>query len=116
MTYAPFSPLSSSAPPRSRGGRRAPSGLPGYALLLLLALLLTSACTHAPPSPSGSLPVEPGEDVYRQRCGRCHDYVPPRAYDDEQWRGVVARMQPEAGLSDAEAAALLRWLQSHNGP
>jgi len=29
---------------------------------------------------------------------------------------VVARMQPEAGLSDAEAAALLRWLQSHNGP
>ena len=53
--------------------------------------------------------------AYGERCGRCHDPPPPRAYSDTQWRGVMARMQVEADLSDTEATEILRWLQDNHG-
>lgn len=55
-----------------------------------------------------------GEGVYREYCGSCHDPVPPDAYTDNQWRGVINRMQAEAGLTDAEAQSVLGWLQESN--
>lgn len=55
-----------------------------------------------------------GEGVYREYCGSCHDPFPPDAYTDTQWRGVINRMQAEAGLTDAEAESVLGWLQDSN--
>lgn len=55
-----------------------------------------------------------GEAIYRDFCGSCHDPVPPAAYSDAQWRGVLNRMQPEAGLTDLEAQEVLTWVQENN--
>ncbi len=55
-----------------------------------------------------------GEVVYRDFCGSCHDPVPPGAYSDAQWRGVINRMQSEAGLTDLEAQEVLTWVQENN--
>jgi diheme cytochrome c len=56
----------------------------------------------------------PGDALYRDRCGRCHDAVPPAAYSDAHWREVVDRMGSDAGLTEAEAARILAWLTASN--
>lgn len=55
-----------------------------------------------------------GEALYRDFCSSCHDPVPPGAYSDAQWRGVLSRMQSEAGLTDLEAQEVLTWLEENN--
>ena len=56
----------------------------------------------------------PGETLYLEHCESCHDRFAPEAYSDAQWRGVIDRMQAEAGLTDPQAFAVLAWLQESN--
>jgi hypothetical protein len=78
-------------------------------LVMVLAALLQSSCVVPQAASRASLP---GETLYRERCGRCHDLVPSHAYGRREWRGVMARMQSEANLSDAEVKSIMAWLES----
>ncbi len=77
---------------------------------MLAAMGLLSCAGFAPMVGSGSRE----EATYRDVCGSCHDPVPPSAYTDAQWRGVINRMQAEAGLTDLEAKEVLAWLEQNN--
>ncbi|MBM4394474.1 MAG: hypothetical protein FJ087_02145 [Deltaproteobacteria bacterium] len=74
------------------------------------ALGLLAACGAAS---QGTL-RPPGEALYVDRCGRCHEAYPAHAYADGQWAGVMRRMAPEAGLDEPEAGAILAWLVENN--
>lgn len=79
-------------------------------LRVLAATTMLGCAGVSPAVGSGSR----GESFYRDTCGSCHDPVPPGAYSDAQWRGVVNRMQSEAGLTDLEAAEVLSWVRENN--
>lgn len=82
--------------------------------LVVSALGAAAACAPRYGATTRGPPRDPGEALYRERCGRCHELTPPRAYSGEQWRGVVARMRPEADLTEDEATLLFEWLQRHS--
>lgn len=56
----------------------------------------------------------PGERLYYDNCGACHDMIPPFAYTDIEWGGVLRRMVPETGLSNQETQLVLHWLRESN--
>ena len=71
----------------------------------VVALVLGLGACRPPPAAASA-----GFEVYRSRCGNCHDLHPRETYSAEEWPGVLARMKGEGGLSDAEVEAVRRWL------
>lgn len=78
--------------------------------VLAFAALGLFGCARDPATPPK--PVSRGEAIYRERCGRCHDLVPPAAYSPAQWASVLGRMQPYAELNDEELGAIASWIAS----
>jgi hypothetical protein len=85
-----------------------------------LALLL-SACggsaTHTEGLESATLPAELRADyaVFAQRCSKCHSLARPLnsgISDENYWILYVARMrrQPASGITQEDAAPILRFL------
>jgi hypothetical protein len=77
-----------------------------------LAALASCATTQARVT-AGAPPTSqpPGQALYEDRCGRCHDAVPAHAYPRPEWPAVVRRMSAEARLSELEVQRILLWLQ-----
>jgi len=80
------------------------SSLSGFCMLVGAA-----GCAGARPAPSTA--QTDAEQLYEDRCGRCHDAVPPHGYLPAQWPAIVQRMRAEARLTDAETRRILGWLQ-----
>lgn len=49
-------------------------------------------------------------DLYQQKCGRCHTAHSPGSYPMEQWPALLASMRDDANLNPAEETRLLGWL------
>ena len=84
---------------------------------VVVAPSLVGAAVGCATPPRDSAPTRrgsPGAALYHLQCGQCHDLYPPHAYSDQQWPGVIAKMQIEADLSDDEASAILEWLLTAN--
>ena len=56
----------------------------------------------------------PERSLYLYKCGTCHSPFPAHSYTASQWPGIVEDMADEAGLSDEETAAILRFLKGRN--
>lgn len=76
----------------------------------VVATLVAGCAAGCFPEAKPPSELSAGERIYRERCGRCHDLVPPGAYTPAQWRGVLGRMQPYAALTEAERAAIEAWI------
>jgi mono/diheme cytochrome c family protein len=51
-----------------------------------------------------------GRSLYQARCSSCHRPVAPGAIAPAEWPEHVLEMKTRAGLSDAEASAIERYL------
>jgi mono/diheme cytochrome c family protein len=103
---------------RARAARRV-----RWALLLVAAAF---ACTPALPEPtsahvalaqrtepSASLEdLQRGRTLYLRRCGTCHALRDPNAYDGDEWRAQIERMEKvhSVHLTTEEEADILRYL------
>lgn len=47
-------------------------------------------------------------------CARCHSMRDAKEFDDAQWQVIVAHMRARAGLTAADSADILRFLQQSN--
>ena len=52
-----------------------------------------------------------GVEVWAQTCGNCHLVQPPDRYTAERWGPIMSHMKLTARLTDAEADAVLQFLQ-----
>jgi hypothetical protein len=73
----------------------------GLAVALLLAL---ADFLDAGQGPLG------GEQLYRQKCGRCHIAYAPEKYSSEEWKTVLREMGPLAGLTEETEKEILQYL------
>ncbi|MCH7535183.1 MAG: cytochrome c [Bacteroidetes bacterium] len=55
-----------------------------------------------------------GAEVFRNNCSRCHNYRFPNQFSDAQWEIIVTHMRVRAQLTEAEAMAVLEFLQKAN--
>ncbi len=55
------------------------------------------------------------EDLYEQKCGRCHVAYSPESYGAGDWPGIVRSMRAQAGLTEEEQALLSDYLQEMAG-
>lgn len=67
--------------------------------------MLVTCCVTLPPAKS------PAEALYRKRCGNCHELPAPRDYTMRDWDRILPQMSVNAGLSQAQQAELLGWIQ-----
>lgn len=55
-----------------------------------------------------------GAQKWGNTCARCHAMRDAREFDDAQWQVIVAHMRARAGLTAADSADILRFLQQSN--
>lgn len=90
--------------------------------LPLLPFLLLAACASATaPLPDTAMAgrsgvayetLQRGHAVYLAHCGRCHDFILPDDVSREDWHVVVPGMAWNAGISEAEEAALTAYISA----
>lgn len=100
-----------------RGPGRGPS--PRVRKLLLAAALLGAGWSVlSAPGCASLLHRGPfsGRYLFETRCTRCHGLRDVRAYSDDQWRHIVERYGPEAGLTEAMKKRVVDFLVRHNDP
>ncbi len=61
--------------------------------------------------PAGALAQRSGVEVWAQTCGNCHVIQPARRYTADQWASIMTHMKIASRMTDAEADAVLRFLQ-----
>lgn len=77
---------------------------------LLAAAVCLAACASGG---AGGAPPDPEQRFYEGRCGVCHAaYHPADARFRSHWEEVVQTMGPRAGLSQAQRARIVRWLNA----
>ena len=88
-----------------------------------LALFIAAAagCAPAPviPVPDAAMASKSGEQlatlqkgygVYMAQCSRCHEPMMPSKVSDEDWHVVTPGMAWNAGISEADEAAVLKYI------
>jgi len=83
------------------------------AVLPVLLALLAVATPAAAQSPSQ---MARGAQLYSSTCGRCHDARSPAERTDRQWATIMAHMRARANLTEADAEAILAFMQATNIP
>jgi hypothetical protein len=61
------------------------------------------------------LPAQATEDLYEEKCGRCHVAYAPDSYGAGDWPGIVKSMRAQAGLTAEEQERLTTYLQELAG-
>jgi mono/diheme cytochrome c family protein len=103
------------------GGAAAGGSLPimNKVALLLPGLLLAGCATRTAPIPDAAMATRSGQSyetlqrghsVYLAHCGRCHEPILPADVSRSDWHVVVPGMAWNAGISEAEEAALTAYI------
>lgn len=90
-------------------------------LALLMGFVALVGLLIAPPLAAQSAPqsasqMARGAKMWAATCNRCHDIRSPAERTDRQWTTIVAHMRTRANLTEADAEAILVFLQSMNAP
>lgn len=56
---------------------------------------------------------EKAENLFKQRCGGCHQAHPPHEFTANQWPNIVKAMKDRAGLSIDDQWLLTKYMQAH---
>lgn len=96
---------------RPLGISRAAASLVG--LILTLALASPAAAQSAAQS---ATQVARGAQLYARSCNRCHDVRSPMERTDREWATIIGHMRARANLTQADAEAILAFMQSTNLP
>ncbi len=74
--------------------------------LVLLLPTLALAPFSSPPRLNG----QTAEDLYLEKCGRCHAAYAPDAYPAAEWPSIVRSMRAQAGLTEEEERRISEYL------
>ncbi|MDP4626477.1 MAG: cytochrome c [Akkermansiaceae bacterium] len=88
---------------------------------VITAAVLFSGCAaeRQAPIPTASMSEKSGEDlavlkrgyvVYKAQCSRCHEPILPADISSEEWHVVTPGMAWNAGISEADEAAVLKYI------
>ena len=66
-------------------------------------------------APAAKAPVS-GVLLWQQNCGRCHNYRSPSEFSDAEWSIILQHMRVRVPLTGQQQKAILKFLQSANGP
>ncbi len=92
-----------------------------YTLLILALALLANGCApkNHIPVPDQNMANESGHDlaslqrghrIYLAQCSRCHEAKMPSQISREDWHIVTPGMAWNAGISEADEAAVLKYI------
>lgn len=82
-------------------------------LLLLTVPVLILFGLSIPVGVQGSPPS--GEALWNAHCNRCHSPRMAQERTDKEWEVILMHMQVRAGLTKAEAKAIVEYLKTLNG-
>ncbi len=57
--------------------------------------------------------IRKGEEVFSQRCGRCHDLPSPSSFTSSEWKPIMERMAPKAKLTAEETNWVLAYVDAN---
>ncbi len=57
--------------------------------------------------------IEAGKEIYNAKCGRCHELKNEQDYTVEEWKPIMDRMAPKAGLDSAGKANITVYVNNH---
>jgi len=89
--------------------------------VLALLVAIVAGCAPAPviPVPDNAMSAKSGEKlpllqkghgVYISQCSRCHEPMMPSKVSDYDWHIVTPGMAWNAGISEADEAAVLKYI------
>lgn len=83
-----------------------------FALLAAVAAVAAGAagCTSAPLRPGDPAA---GRELFEARCSHCHELPEPAEYDRVEWRGIIRKMGPQAGLDRQMQEDAYSWVEQH---
>jgi cytochrome c2 len=86
--------------------------------LLAVAIFAASAAFAAGAGGCSSTPLRPGDavagrDYFENRCSHCHSLPEPAEYDRVEWRGIIRKMGPQAGLDRQMQEDTFAWIEQH---
>jgi cytochrome c5 len=90
-------------------------------LVAFAAVLALAGCAPSPkiPVPTSTMAIRSGEDlavlqkgygVYMAQCTRCHEPMMPSEVSAADWHIVTPGMAWNAGISEADEAAVLKYI------
>lgn len=88
----------------------------GTAFAAVLPVLLGLFAVATPAAAQSPSQMARGAQLYSTTCGRCHDARSPSERTDRQWVTIMAHMRARANLTEADAEAVLAFLQATNIP
>lgn len=80
------------------------------AVFAVLAAAAAAGCAQAPLRPGDPAA---GKQLYANRCGHCHAPYEPAGYDRVEWRGIMRKMGPQAGMDRQMQEDTLSWIEQH---
>ena len=89
------------------------------ALALLIAIVAGCAPVPVIPVPDAAMAAKSGErlpvlqkgyGVYMAQCSRCHEPMVPSKVSEDDWHIVTPGMAWNAGISEADEAAVLKYI------
>ncbi|KAF0246399.1 MAG: hypothetical protein FD180_757 [Planctomycetota bacterium] len=80
-----------------------------FVVLVALAAVLAAVAGGC------SAPLRPGDasrggPLVQERCSGCHDIPEPAEYDCVEWRGILRKMGPQAGMDRQMQEDAYAWL------
>lgn len=88
---------------------------------VIVAAVIFSGCSPAPviPMPDSAMAAKSGQElktlqkgygVYVPQCSRCHEPMMPSKVSEADWHIVTPSMAWNAGISEADEAAVLKYI------
>ena len=88
---------------------------------MIIALSACAAQKNTVPVPTAAMATESGQSleklklghqVYTTECARCHEPMKPTEISGEDWHVVVPGMAWNAGISEADEDAVLKYIMA----
>ena len=51
-----------------------------------------------------------GRDLYRSKCGGCHQLFDPNHYSKSEWNKIMVVMQEKSKINDEQKNEILNWV------
>lgn len=77
----------------------------------ILVLAGGALCVLTALPPEQAVAQRSGVEIWSQTCGNCHVIQPANRYTADQWSSIMVHMRIQARLPDADADAVLQFLQ-----
>ncbi len=74
---------------------------------------MATPATDTAGKPLGAERLVQGENIFGQKCGKCHEYHEPGDFTVAEWNNVLPAMVKKAKLSTDDAGMVKAWIIAH---